>query len=105
MGTQQTNQSSAVAFNSISASRRDQSWFFATSLAASGFVAGGCIVFYLGCQSFAPSQPPPGQGNCGTAVLGGVFLMLCGAPIAALAAGCVGALVGIIVDAVQHGRD
>ena len=79
--------------------------FFATWLAAIGFVAAGCIVLLLGFQSFVPPQPPPGQANCGTAALGGAFLMLFGAPIAAIASGGIGAFVGSIVDAVRQGRE
>jgi hypothetical protein len=81
------------------------SWFLAIWLAAIGFVAAGCIVFFLGFQSFAPPQPPPGQANCGTAALGGAFLMFFGTPIAAIASGCVGAFVGSIVDVVRQRRE
>ena len=75
-------------------------WVFALSFAVIGFWAGGWVAFRAGLEEASPPPPPPGGGNCGNAVLGGLFLIYVGTPLAAGAAALVAGGIGALVDCV-----
>jgi hypothetical protein len=75
---------------------------FAKWFAAIAFLAGGSIVFFIGFRAFAPPPPPPGTGLCGNAVLAGLFVMVFGTPLGAIASALVAAISGGILDCILH---
>lgn len=75
----------------------DPEWIFAALFGALGFVAAGCAAFRVGYHRFAPDLPP-GTSGCGNCALGGLFIMLIGAPIVALAFSVVAGGIGAILD-------
>ena len=81
-----------------------RSWLFAKWLGTIAFLTAGSGVFYLGFRAFNPPPPPPGTALCGNSVFGGLFLMVCGAPIVAIIASFLGAVVGGIVDCILRLR-
>src|SRR4051812_8953349 len=60
-------------------------WILAALFASLGFGMGGWAVFRNGLHQFALGPLPPGVVTCGNCALGGLFMMLIGAPLAALA--------------------
>jgi hypothetical protein len=78
----------------------ERSWMFAAGFAAGGFFVGGLVVFGLGLRAFFPPPVPEGTAACGTPVLGGLFLMVIGAPAAAIACSIAGGIVGAVLDRV-----
>ena len=76
---------------------------FARSFAAVGFVVGGWAVFHMGFRAASPPPLPlpPGTALCGNAVLGGLFLMFVGTPLAAIASSIVAGAIGGLVDCIR----
>jgi hypothetical protein len=74
----------------------ERSWLFTVLFGVIAFVLGGGIVYYYGFRAFAPPPPPPGMAGCGNEVLGGLLVMVFGAPIGAIASSIVGGLLGCL---------
>lgn len=73
---------------------------FATRFAAVGFLVVGGAVFLLGFGRAFPPPPPPGEALCGNEALGGLCLMVIGAPLA----GAVSSFVAWVIGATLDGR-
>ena len=74
-----------------------RTWLIADWFAAATFIAVGSMVFSAGYRAFSPPPPPPGAALCGNAILGGLFLMVIGAPASAIVSSlATGALVRLI---------
>jgi hypothetical protein len=82
---------------------RTGNWAFAKWFAAIAFVAGGSVAFYLGYRQFRPPPPPPGTALCGNAVIGGLAMMVIGAPVVAIACSVVAATIGSALDCILAG--
>ena len=84
--------------------RPQRSRFYAKMGAAAGFAIGGSVVFYIGLRAFAPPPAPAGTGTCGNAVLGGLLVIVAGAPLSAVILGLAGGFLGAKIDWALHQR-
>jgi hypothetical protein len=82
-----------------------ETWGFAKWFAAIAFVVGGSTEFYVGYRQFRPPPPPPGTALCGNSVIGGLAMMMIGAPLVAVACSVAGAAIGAALDCVVGGCD
>lgn len=55
----------------------------------------------MGLRAASPPPPPPGTGNCGNAVLAGLFAMFVGAPVAAIISAIAAGGIGAMVDCMR----
>ena len=72
----------------------ETSWLWAICFAAVGFLAGGSTVFYLGYRALSPPPPSPGTGLCSNGILGGLFIMVVGTPLAAIVCSVLAGVIG-----------
>ncbi len=70
-------------------------WF-----AVIAFFVGGAVVYYSGLQAFQPPAPPSGTVLCGNGAMGGLFLMVFGTPMGAIASALAAWGVGWMLDRV-----
>jgi hypothetical protein len=79
----------------------EQTWTFAKWFGVIAFFTVGSVVFYSGFRQFRPGPLPPGAAYCGNAIIGGLILMVVGAPVAAVVSSLVAAAIGAFFDYVR----